>query len=87
MSTFLKILLVIVIVGGIILAVRSHKQNSVSGTQTENSSPATTQPLSNGDSDADLQNDLNSIDTSLNAVDQSSADVDAGLNDQPIPQQ
>lgn len=80
MSSFLKILLVLVIIVGVILAVRSYR------TPKNQPQALPEKTLSEGSDDSNLNSDLATIDAQLKAVDEGSADIDSGLNDKPVAQ-
>ena len=78
-NTVLIVIAVVVILGiaGLYLA---HKKLS---TNYQNTSNAT---ISSGNSNADLDTDMNTIDGSINNANSASGNVNQAVNDTPIPQ-
>lgn len=77
---------ILIVVAGFLLFWfnRSNRQALV-GVPTSQVVPAPA-PLSSGNSNSDLNSDLNSVDSTMTNLDSSTQAIDASLNDTPIPQ-
>ncbi len=49
-------------------------------------SAANAPSVTSGTTNADLENDLNTFDSQMKSLNSDSANIDQGLNDQPVPQ-
>lgn len=86
MSSSARIIALLVIIAAVIFGVWKYNENQkIEQSSLENQNTVPTD-LSSGTSDADLENDLNTIDANLAASDSAALDVDQGLNDKPIAQ-
>ena len=92
MSTIWKVVLVLVIVGAVGFGWKymSTPKNQYSNTpvnrQTTNTGSSVTVVPVNNTTNASLEANLTSIDTQMNAVNQSSAQVESSFNDKPVTQ-
>ena len=87
MSTIWKIVLVLVIVGAVGLGWKYMKSKD----EYTNTQPTNTENSNNGinlnsTTNESLDQDMMTIDSKLNAVDQSSAQVDSSMTDKPVTQ-
>lgn len=77
----LLIVIILVVVVGLGLLLIARKNVS---TNYQNSLP--TSQVTTGNTNADLQQDMNTIDTSMSNTNDASNGVSQGINDTPIPQ-
>ena len=86
MSTIWKIVLVIVIVGAVGFGWKyMSSKNDYKNTQS-NTEDSTSGISVNSTTNASLDQDMVTIDSHMNAVDQSSAQVEQSVNDKPVTQ-
>lgn len=78
----LVIIIIIAVIVGITALYLIRKNASTNYQNMSNSTPS----ITSGNSDANLQQDMNTIDSSLNNANSASTSVNQGINDTPVPQ-
>ena len=88
MSTIWKVVLVLVVVGAVGFGWKymSSKNEYANPQTTNNTGYPSTGVSVNSTTNASLDQDMNSINSHMNAVDQSSAQVDQSVSDKPVTQ-
>ncbi len=82
-NAILLVVVAIVVVGVVVLL---FARNNAQTSYQNSNNPATTSQVTSGNSNADLQQDMNSLDTSLKGSTDAQTNVNQGLSDTPIPQ-
>jgi uncharacterized protein YpmB len=86
---FLIVLLAVIVVGTFYYLSKKAPKNTMNYQATQSSTQATISPtpqsamLQGGNSDQQLQNDNQTLNTQVNSIDSQMSNVDQGLNDQP----
>lgn len=82
------IIIAIVLVGAIWMASNHRSQTSLNteNSNTNNMETAASIPLTKGNSNQELDQDLASIDSQMKSMNNDSADIDQSFNDKPIQQ-
>ena len=86
MSTIWKVVLVLVIVGAVGFGWKYMKSKDDYTQPTGTQNPAGTGINLNSTTNASLEQDMTTIDSHINAVDQSSAQVEQSMSDKPVTQ-
>ena len=85
MSTIWKVVLVLVIVGAVGFGWKYMSSKSIEEIPDPSKGGATGTYI-NSTTNASLDQDMTTIDSHMNAVDQSSAQVDSSMSDKPVTQ-
>ncbi len=80
----LKIILVVVVIGAIVLGVRSrtHREDDQMTSGSNTTDAQTDTNLTTGTSNSDLDKDMAAIDSQLTVINQSSTDIDNSFSEQ-----